>query len=281
MIQTQAPINNLYIGIMSGTSVDAIDIVAIRIEDNHFSFVGGVNFEFPNHLRTKILEITRQEKAQDSKIIAQLDSELGCEYANAVNQLLRTYKIKKEKVTAIGLHGQTIAHDPNAAIPKSVQIGDAKLVAQKTGIICVADFRSADINAGGQGAPLAPVFHSWLFRIATNNCIDFIRKKKLDTTSIHSTYTDDNGEDVGIDLKDSRLNPQELAIKNQKIQIMRDFVKQLPPKYQILVELRYFKEYSYDEISKELESPLGTIKAQLHRARELLQELVKHKRDRI
>ena len=78
MIQTQAPINNLYIGIMSGTSVDAIDIVAIRIEDDHFSFVGGVNFEFPNHLRAKILEITRQEKEQDSKIIAQLDSELGC-----------------------------------------------------------------------------------------------------------------------------------------------------------------------------------------------------------
>ena len=153
MIQTQAPINNLYIGIMSGTSVDAIDIVAIRIEDNHFSFVGGVNFEFPNHLRTKILEITREKEEQDSKIIAQLDIELGSEYANAVNQLLRTYKIKKEKVTAIGLHGQTIAHDPNAAIPRSVQIGDAKLVAQKTGIICVADFRSADINAGGQGAP--------------------------------------------------------------------------------------------------------------------------------
>lgn len=169
MIQTQAPINNLYIGIMSGTSVDAIDIVAIRIEDNHFSFVGGVNFEFPNHLRTKILEITRQEKAQDSKIIAQLNSELGCEYANAVNQLLKTYKIKKEKVAAIGLHGQTIAHDPNAAIPRSVQIGDAKLVAQKTGIICVADFRSADIDAGGQGAPLAPVFHSWLFGTPNKN----------------------------------------------------------------------------------------------------------------
>jgi RNA polymerase sigma-70 factor (ECF subfamily) len=124
-------------------------------------------------------------------------------------------------------------------------------------------------------------FSTWLFRIATNNCIDFIRKKKLKTTSIHSTYTDDNGDSVGIDLKDSRLNPQEQAIKNQKIQIMRDFVKQLPPKYQILVELRYFKELSYDEISKELEAPLGTIKAQLHRARELLQQLVKHKRDRI
>ena len=124
-------------------------------------------------------------------------------------------------------------------------------------------------------------FSTWLFRIATNNCIDFIRKKKLDTMSIHSTYTDDNGESVSIDIKDAGLNPQEVAIKNQKIEIMRNIVTQLPPKYQILVELRYFKELSYDEISKELQAPLGTIKAQLHRARELLQELVKNKRDKI
>ena len=124
-------------------------------------------------------------------------------------------------------------------------------------------------------------FSTWLFRIATNNCIDFIRKKKLNTMSINSTYTDDNGESVSIDIKDSGLNPQEVVIKNQKIEIMRHIVTQLPPKYQILVELRYFKELSYDEISKELQAPLGTIKAQLHRARELLQELVKNKRDKI
>jgi len=124
-------------------------------------------------------------------------------------------------------------------------------------------------------------FSTWLFRIATNNCIDFIRKKKLDTMSIHSSYTDDNGESVSIDIKDAGLDPQEVAIKNQKIEIMRHIVTQLPAKYQILVELRYFKELSYDEISKELEAPLGTIKAQLHRARELLQELVKNKRDKI
>ena len=169
MIQTQAPINNLYIGIMSGTSVDAIDLVAIEIEDNHFSFIGGVNFEFPNHLRTKILAISRQEEVHDSKIIAELDNELGCEYANGVKQLLRTYKIKKSKVAAIGLHGQTIAHHPNAKVPRSIQIGDAKLVAQETEIVCVSNFRSADIDAGGQGAPLAPVFHSWLFRIPNKN----------------------------------------------------------------------------------------------------------------
>lgn len=124
-------------------------------------------------------------------------------------------------------------------------------------------------------------FSTWLFRIATNNCIDFIRKKKLDTLSIHSTYTDDNGENVSIDIKDGGLTPQEETIKKEKISIMRDIVTQLPPKYQILVKLRYFQEYSYEEIAKELEAPLGTVKAQLHRARELLYDLVKNKKDTI
>ncbi len=124
-------------------------------------------------------------------------------------------------------------------------------------------------------------FSTWLFRIATNNCIDFIRKKKLNTLSINSTYTDDNGDSVGIDIRDTNLNPQEQAIRQQKIEIMRLIVTQLPPKYQVLVRLRYFKELSYDEISKELEAPLGTVKAQLHRARELLLDLVKNKKDKI
>ncbi|MCP4520829.1 MAG: sigma-70 family RNA polymerase sigma factor [Cytophagales bacterium] len=124
-------------------------------------------------------------------------------------------------------------------------------------------------------------FSTWLFRIATNNCIDFIRKKKLDTMSIDSTFTDDNGDRVAIDVLDKNLNPQEAAIKQQKIEIMRMIVTQLPPKYQVLVKLRYFKEFSYDEISKELGAPLGTVKAQLHRARELLYDLVKHQKDRI
>lgn len=124
-------------------------------------------------------------------------------------------------------------------------------------------------------------FSTWLFRIATNNCIDFIRKKKLETMSIHSTFTDDNGENVAIDIRDFNLNPQEETIKKQKIDIMRAIVTELPEKYQVLVELRYFKEFSYDEIAKELGAPLGTVKAQLHRARELLFDLVKDRKDRI
>jgi len=124
-------------------------------------------------------------------------------------------------------------------------------------------------------------FSTWLFRIATNNCIDFIRKKKLETTSIATQDSEDPTKTVYIDLRDSSMNPQEIAIQKQKIELMRGFVNKLPEKYRILVELRYFRELSYVEISEELETPLGTIKAQLHRARELLLSLIKDKRESI
>ncbi len=124
-------------------------------------------------------------------------------------------------------------------------------------------------------------FSTWLFRIATNNAIDFIRKKKLDTMSLDTSFKDDNGDSVTIDVEDNNLNPQEEAIKSQKIELIQMFVTKLPAKYQRLVRLRYFSEYSYEEIAKELDAPLGTVKAQLHRARELLYDLVKNKKEHI
>lgn len=125
-------------------------------------------------------------------------------------------------------------------------------------------------------------FSTWLFRIATNNTIDFIRKKKINTLSIENTYTDDDGGSVSIDIEDvGNLNPQDEVIRAQKEEIMQVFVNMLPTKYQKLVRLRYFHELSYEEIAVELEAPLGTVKAQLHRARELLYDLVKNKKEHI
>ena len=124
-------------------------------------------------------------------------------------------------------------------------------------------------------------FSTWLFRIATNNAIDFIRKKKLNTYSLNSSFTDDSGETVNIDVHDKNLTPDEEAIKHQKIELVRMFVTKLPSKYQRLVRLRYFDELSYEEIATELDAPLGTVKAQLHRARELMYELVKDKKKHI
>jgi RNA polymerase sigma factor (sigma-70 family) len=124
-------------------------------------------------------------------------------------------------------------------------------------------------------------FSTWLFRIATNNTIDYIRKKKLNTLSIDNTFTDDDGQSVSLDVEDENLDPQEEAIKVQKAELIQIFVDKLPAKYQKLVRLRYFNELSYEEIAEELEAPLGTVKAQLHRARELMFEMVKNKRDHI
>ncbi|WP_258099966.1 RNA polymerase sigma factor [Marinoscillum pacificum] len=124
-------------------------------------------------------------------------------------------------------------------------------------------------------------FSTWLFRIATNNAIDFIRKKKLETYSLNTSFTDDSGESVNIDVEDGDRTPDQEAINTQKIELVRMFVTKLPAKYQRLVKLRYFDELSYEEIAQELDAPLGTVKAQLHRARELMYELVKDKKKHI
>ncbi len=120
-------------------------------------------------------------------------------------------------------------------------------------------------------------FSTWLFRIATNNTIDFIRKKKLKTMSLNSTMSDDSGNSVNIDVEDDENNPQDEFIKSQRIEMVRIFVDKLPAKYRKLVQLRYFDELSYEEIAVELDKPLGTVKAQLHRSCELLYEIASGK----
>lgn len=124
-------------------------------------------------------------------------------------------------------------------------------------------------------------FSTWLFRIATNNTIDFIRKNKIRTLSIDHAFTDEDGQAVGLHIPDLNLNPQEEAIRAQKEEIIQTVVNMLPARYQKLVRLRYFQELSYEEIAEQIEAPLGTVKAQLHRARELLYDLIKDRKDLI
>ncbi len=124
-------------------------------------------------------------------------------------------------------------------------------------------------------------FSTWLFRIATNNCIDFIRKKKAKTVSIDNLYTNIDGEEVGINIASETLDPEEKIIEKQKILLMREVVSRLKPHYRTLVELRYFDELSYEEIAEKLEIPLGTVKAKLFRAREFLYNIMKNSIDKI
>ena len=119
-------------------------------------------------------------------------------------------------------------------------------------------------------------FSTWLFKIATNNCIDFLRKKKKNVMSVDNRIPNNDGDDFMFEIKSEGMTPEQLAMNDQKIQLMRQYVKKLKPRYEILVEMRYFKEMSYDEISDELNLPLGTVKAQLFRAREFLYNIMKH-----
>ena len=124
-------------------------------------------------------------------------------------------------------------------------------------------------------------FSTWLFKIASNNCIDFIRKKKKQTYSLDKGFEGSDGSEMMIEVKANVLDPEETYIKKQKTRLMREVVEKLKPRYRTLVELRYFKEYSYEEISVELDLPLGTVKAQLFRAREFLYNIMKNSEGKI
>lgn len=119
-------------------------------------------------------------------------------------------------------------------------------------------------------------FSTWLFKIATNNCIDFIRKRRKQTFSIDKGIETDDGGELNIDIKSTQPDPEENMMKKQKVMMMRDVVERLKPRYRKLVELRYFQERSYEEIAEELSLPLGTVKAQLFRAREFLYQIMKN-----
>lgn len=123
-------------------------------------------------------------------------------------------------------------------------------------------------------------FSTWLFKIGTNNCIDFIRKKRMKLVSLNETF-DDDGDEKKFDPPAKILNPEDSFINKQKIGAMHSIVEKLSPRYRKLVILRYFEEKSYEEIAEELDLPLGTIKAQLFRARDLLYNMIKRNKEKL
>ncbi len=123
-------------------------------------------------------------------------------------------------------------------------------------------------------------FSTWLFRIATNNCIDFIRKRRLNVVSLN-TLTDQDGEERQFEVRSENLNPEESSIKKQENEKLKNIVDQLPSRYRTLIILRYFEEQSYEEIAQQLDLPLGTVKAQLFRARDLLANVMNRKKNNL
>jgi len=119
-------------------------------------------------------------------------------------------------------------------------------------------------------------FSTWLFRIASNNVIDFLRKKRIETISIQDHMDDDSGEVMVGRISSDLPNPEEIFIKSQRAEILREVLKTINPKYAELIALRYFKELSYDEIAQELKMPIGTVKVQLHRAKKIVRSLLEN-----
>ncbi|SNX46943.1 Anhydro-N-acetylmuramic acid kinase [Vibrio thalassae] len=152
----------LYIGIMSGTSLDGVDTALVSIKGREITLLASDFLNYPESLKKGVLAICHGEETT-LKHIGELDHQLGLLYAEAVNALLSKTSYSAHDITAIGNHGQTVFHQPEGAIRFTTQLGDNNLVATLTGINTVGDFRRKDMALGGQGAPLVPAFHRYLF----------------------------------------------------------------------------------------------------------------------
>ncbi len=168
------PKEGLYLGLISGTSADGIDAALVEFAASHdadaasttrtpLRVVAAKTFAYPPALRDRVLALARANAAVALDDFGHLDVEIGTCFADAALALLREADIAPEAVTAIGSHGQTVCHRPGGAHPFTLQIGDPSVIAERTGILTIADFRRADVAAGGQGAPLLPALHAAVF----------------------------------------------------------------------------------------------------------------------
>ncbi|MDH5394499.1 MAG: anhydro-N-acetylmuramic acid kinase, partial [Gammaproteobacteria bacterium] len=163
---------SLYIGLMSGTSLDAIDASIVDISAHQVCLKQAIDYPIPIALKQQLLTLINNKGGDNIELLGEVDAKLGTLFAQAVNHLLEKSPYTANDITAIGSHGQTIRHRPDSETPFTLQIGDASRISELTGITTVADFRSRDIAAGGQGAPLVPAFHRAVFASPTENrCI--------------------------------------------------------------------------------------------------------------
>jgi anhydro-N-acetylmuramic acid kinase len=153
----------LYLGLMSGTSMDGVDTALCEMRNRRFlRVVGSQSHPYSASLRDELLHLQRAQQPLTLEAYARLDHAVARTFADATLGLLREVGMTATDVKGLGSHGQTVFHDP-VGVRSSIQLGDPSLVAALTGITTVADFRRADIALGGQGAPLVPAFHHAVF----------------------------------------------------------------------------------------------------------------------
>jgi anhydro-N-acetylmuramic acid kinase len=156
--------DGLYLGLISGTSADGIDAALVRFTDGRPGLVAGLTHPWDEILRGRILAVAQDELRLDLDAYGRLDVAVGLAFADAARAVLDRAGVAANEVTALGSHGQTIRHRPTGEFPFTLQIGDPSVIAERTGVDTVADFRRPDIAAGGQGAPLVPAFHATVLR---------------------------------------------------------------------------------------------------------------------
>lgn len=150
-----------FIGVMSGTSLDGVDVVLAAINENMVAQQASLSYPIPVNLKEDILAICQGQQLTLSQL-GRLDTRLGRLFSDAVLALMRQQNLQPEDVVAIGCHGQTVWHEPTGDAPHTMQIGDNNQIAAHTGVTVVGDFRRRDMALGGQGAPLVPAFHQAL-----------------------------------------------------------------------------------------------------------------------
>ena len=153
----------IYIGLMSGTSMDGIDAALVRFGDPGVELLATYSHPYPDTLRHALGKAVMTPPDEPIADLGALDRQVGERFRDAANELLRKSGVDAAEVRAIGSHGQTVRHQPEGPHRYTLQIGNPGIIARGTGIVTVGDFRSADMAAGGQGAPLVPPFHDWLF----------------------------------------------------------------------------------------------------------------------
>lgn len=156
------PADSLYLGLISGTSADGIDAALVSFDGGAPRLLLGLTHPWPEELRQQILGVAQGELPVDLDLLGRLDVAMGYGFAEAANRVLDAAGVTPDRVRAIGSHGQTLRHRPTGRHPFTLQLGDASVIAEQCGIDVVADFRRADVAAGGQGAPLLPAMHAML-----------------------------------------------------------------------------------------------------------------------
>ncbi|HNP65867.1 MAG TPA: anhydro-N-acetylmuramic acid kinase, partial [Woeseiaceae bacterium] len=155
---------DLYVGLMSGTSMDGIDAVLARFSSTRIEILATHSRPYPADLQRALLEAIRKPLSEELDSSGELNSRVGNCFRDAAQKVILDSGVDRNNIRAIGSHGQTLRHQPDAENPFSMQVGDPQIIAGGTNITTVANFRQADIAAGGQGAPLVPPFHEWMFR---------------------------------------------------------------------------------------------------------------------